>query len=443
LGPWNWLWAVRAADLGTGVSLLLPLICLGLGFFAWAYFQLKQSDLAEVHRVECPFPSGSGRSLTALRKTHHLLVEQLTRPYCLFRKYPLSFVAAALAMAAGGWWLWRRRLPTVDGTWWDVFFHVAFGVLFALCVFTLARFCLLWSQLKRLLHDLAMTPLAPAFSRLPDKVRVTFGGYFFSERPLRLSHLRIVARKLQEVVEPTKELEEAMQYANGKGFNAEAVARRGTELCGDVEKLGPDDDLALPWRELSWTTRRLLHAFRNCWRNRTVAAALGDKNADRPVAEASGSEAGVTAPSLPFREREEQRCRARLEAAEDFVAMHLVTYISQFIVQLRTFIWSLTVCSTLLLLAVTSYAFQPERLLLIPVLVLSAAIGGFLVYVLVKMNMDDILSRIAGSKPGEFSPDWGFVQSIFTYILPAASIIAIQLSGQFRFLLEPILRVLK
>src|SRR5262249_49065538 len=142
-------------------------------------------------------------------------------------------------------------------------------------------------------------------------------------------------------------------------------------------------------------------------------------------------------------EREEQRCRARLEAAEDFVAMHLVTYISQFIVQLRTFIWSLTVCSTLLLLAVTSYAFQPERLLLIPVLVLRAAIGGFLVYVLVKMNMDDILSRIAGSKPGEFSPDWGFVQSIFTYILPAASIIAIQLSGQFRFLLEPILRVLK
>jgi hypothetical protein len=458
-GPWNWLWAVRAADLGTGVSPLLPLICLGLGFFAWAYFQLKQSDLAEAHRVECPFPRAADSCLTALRKAHQEMMGQLTRPYCMFREYPLSFAAAALALAAGCVWLWRRRLPIVDGFWWDVFFHTAFGILFALCVFTLARFCLLWSQLKRLLRELAMTPLVPAFSRLPAKVRVTFGGYFYSERPLRLSHLLLVGRKLREVVGPWKELDAALVSAGVTDFKTRAVARQGNRLCDSIAKLEPDNGQAAAsgyarhWRRLSWTARYLLRAFQGIWPRRTVAEAFGDKKADHPTAEDAGGEGGGTAPPVTFRGRKERRRRARLEkerrrrarleAAEDFVAMHLVTYISQFIIQLRTFIWSLTVCSTLLLLAVTSYPFQPERLLLLPVLALCAAISGFLVYVLVQMNRDDILSCIAGTKPGEFSPDWGFVRSIFTYILPAATIIAIQLSGKFRFIVEPILRVLK
>src|SRR5205823_4409674 len=73
-GAWNWLWGVRAVDLGTGVSPLLPLIFVAGGFFAWAYFQLKRSHLADTHRVVCPFPaSPADPCLAALRKTHREL----------------------------------------------------------------------------------------------------------------------------------------------------------------------------------------------------------------------------------------------------------------------------------------------------------------------------------------------------------------------------------
>jgi hypothetical protein len=50
---------------------------------------------------------------------------------------------------------------------------------------------------------------------------------------------------------------------------------------------------------------------------------------------------------------------------------------------------------------------------------------------------------VTRTTPGKFSLDSSFIGSFFTYIVPVAGVLAAQLSGSFRWLLEPLLRVMK
>ncbi|MCE9532868.1 MAG: hypothetical protein K8T89_17360, partial [Planctomycetes bacterium] len=65
------------------------------------------------------------------------------------------------------------------------------------------------------------------------------------------------------------------------------------------------------------------------------------------------------------------------------------------------------------------------------------------IWVLIEMNRNEVVSRIMKTTPGKFSLDSGFVGSFLTYVVPVIGILAAQLSGSFRWLLEPLLRVMK
>jgi hypothetical protein len=65
------------------------------------------------------------------------------------------------------------------------------------------------------------------------------------------------------------------------------------------------------------------------------------------------------------------------------------------------------------------------------------------IYVLIEMNRDEVVSRMSRTTPGRLSLDSGFLGSFLTYVVPAIGILAAQLSGSFRWLAEPILRVMK
>jgi hypothetical protein len=100
-------------------------------------------------------------------------------------------------------------------------------------------------------------------------------------------------------------------------------------------------------------------------------------------------------------------------------------------------------CGSLLLLGATSYPFQPERLILLPSLTLIVSVIASILYVLVRINKDELISRITRTMPNKFSLDWDFVSSVFTYVVPMGTVVALQMSGAFRFLLEPLVRILR
>ena len=66
-----------------------------------------------------------------------------------------------------------------------------------------------------------------------------------------------------------------------------------------------------------------------------------------------------------------------------------------------------------------------------------------IVYLLIDMNRDEVVSRVTRTTPGKLSLDSGLIGSFLTYVVPAAGVLFAQLSGSFRWLLEPLLRVMK
>jgi hypothetical protein len=135
-----------------------------------------------------------------------------------------------------------------------------------------------------------------------------------------------------------------------------------------------------------------------------------------------------------------------LQLAEDFVAINTVTYLSQYFVHLRNLVQFATVGLLLLLMTVSSYPFQPQHLLTIFVwTVIVVGLVG-IVYVLVQMNRDELMSRISKTTPNKFTPDTDFFRGVATYAVPLLGVLAAQFPEVWdliRSLLDPILRALK
>src|SRR5262249_6651793 len=138
--------------------------------------------------------------------------------------------------------------------------------------------------------------------------------------------------------------------------------------------------------------------------------------------------------------------REWVAAAEDFVAIEIIRYVSQFFMQLRNLLTSLTVGSLLLLLAAAVYPFHPQSLLLLFLITLTGCVAAAMIVFLVQINRDELASRIARSTPNRFTPDFAFLQSTATYVLPIVGALMVQFpffSAQLRAFAEPIFHIIR
>lgn len=297
----------------------------------------------------------------------------------------------------------------------------------------LARFLLVWSGVKRLLHLISLVPMVRAFDRLPDRAASAFGGYLYSRR-LRFALLLLPRHQLRLLEPMTRQLKDASWEAGQTDLPLDeaelgGIARQASDFAQTLaaEMDSPARPAGLPpklrqkFKEL---THSLFHKLARFWPERSVDQVFGQAGAVEPE---------------PF-----QTPSGRwVQVAEDFVAVAVVFYVSQYFVQLRNLVWSMVVSASLLVLAATSYPFHPEGFLLFFLLALLGAIVVSIVYVLVQINRDELISRISKTTPNRFTPDADFLGSVGTYVLPVVAILVIQLTGTFRFLVEPLVRMLR
>jgi len=416
------LFFVRAIDLSTGLSPLTPLFFVCCGYAAWGFFQLKLTHIVERFHVPTPYPVGD--TFARLHVTDAAVRDEVSREaIALQHAKPLS--AAGVALAGFGIAVWLQSLPTVEGWAWDLLFFIGFAGLFLLSSTTLIRMFFLWSRVKGLLDAIAAQPMMRAFGRLPTKVTEIFGRYLFTQRP-HLSHMRVPAHQLRLLVEAT-----------AKDTEAPPALRELARVADKVEAI-------LAEHQSVGGSRRGARRAERAVRDQLSLAAgvclqvLAARGKWLAVDDAFGGGTG----------RDEKKPESTAEPAwvalaESVAATQVVIYVSQFFVQLRNLVWAAVSTSSLLLLAATSYPFHPEKLLLIGLIALSGAGMAGVLYVLIEMNRDEVVSRVTKTTPGRFSLDSGFLGSFLTYIVPAAGVLAAQLSGSFRWLLEPLLRVMK
>jgi hypothetical protein len=134
------------------------------------------------------------------------------------------------------------------------------------------------------------------------------------------------------------------------------------------------------------------------------------------------------------------------QQAEDLVALQMVDFLSECTIHLKNLVGYLAICPFLLMLAATSYPFQPQRFLVVVIWMLLIIVAASVVWVYIQMERDEILSRIAKTKPNKIEFSASFFGRITTILIPIAGVLLAQFpfgSDTIAQVLDPIIRVLK
>jgi hypothetical protein len=376
-----------------------------------------------------------------------------------------------------------RFIPSIEG---PVFNVATAAVLLSapfFFLFVVLHTYRLLGQYRELLRQLALFPMAGAYARLPQKIGFTFGRYLSSFMP-RVSNLRVLVQQFESLVHDPEIPED--DAAGRHGDDPVASIRREVTRARDELREQPiraalelemgqeDNPLVLTREEYdgpfengevvlrrSETMHRLILAARRClvplslfWRTRP--ASRGYPDATLPRGGGAGED-GLphedrrrAAPDAsvdegdPGGHRLDRPMTAWLDRAEELVAMVSVVYVSQFAVHLRNNVMFLTACPLLLLVAVNTYSFQPNRLLELFFWLLSLATLFMMIMFMIILDRDELLSRIAQTRPSYFS--WSSLSVILRYVIPLIGVLLTQQPDVSDFLytyLGPLFRVLE
>jgi len=423
------LFFFRSLDLGTGLSPLTPLFFLCLGFSAWAYFQLKRIHISDRWDTVCPFPTPNDecRLYSEVCDADRLIRREIDHSQ-LPRNHRLTMLVAGVGVAAllGG--VWAQSVPTVEGQAWDLIFFVGFALMIVLMTSTLLHLYYYWMRTNKLFDSIALLPMMRTFTRLPNRMVELFGKFVFSRNP-EAQHMLVPVHQLRllgESLAATADFPEELADVPQKASKIEAALRNYLTARNGERDIRGECEIRRQFSEVAWSC---LRAITPRWKSLPVDEAFGTGIHDTDGKLVSNA---ANEPDPPW-----------VALAESVIATQVVIYILQFLMQIRNLVWSVGCCSTLLLLAATSYPFHPERLLLVVLMGMSGRGIVLVMYVLMRISRDELISRICRTTPGKVSFDSGFLGGMLTYVVPIVGIAGAQLSGSFRWLLEPILRVMK
>jgi hypothetical protein len=492
------LYLERAVSMTSGVSPLVPCLLLAAAAGAWLLGQLRRMDYVHslwgdrIHEgwaspyeleVDKQLP-GSAKSVVlemkkrltdASESVHKLLSFVIPRGIWT---HPLCLLFLGLTVVVGVR-LIERYVPTIDGIWFNRGALLTVAVLEFMIALSLCRLLLTWTELSRLLREVALLPMQVAFRRIPVVLSREFGPYLNASRPT-LKNLEISVRQWVHVAcdWEDKLVRDALKIGCGNepvdsadnGFGKLSKDFRAIILKyskdPDTEHRNPARGLAISEKFLSecQDRKKLLQSARSdirkdlrqaaaaClsivipyWDSKTVTEGYGDGEGSGRNSEDDKRRGGVG-----YRRRadqdDEERLRSWVEAAEVLFALEMVNFASECTVQLKNLAQFLTAGPLLLLLAVTSYPFQPQRFMVVTISSLLVAVSAGLLWTYIQMERNEVLSLVSNTQPNKLNWSWTLFGQLMTVIVPLVGAALTQfpsLSDVINGWIEPILRVVK
>ena len=439
--------AARSMDLSNGVSPLLPLLFIGAAAIVWAVSALRRLRLLDgVDRRDrfLGLASGSFEGVGTLERD---VLIAAGRPS--LKLAPRAMVAITLLLLAAWVRLFLvRSTPTVEGMAYDWLFRVAFLLVYFALLVSFLRFCLMWLKLRRLLLRLSWHPTISAYDRLrqeiPGKPKVGLAAAtqvytaleFSVDRASRLIALadRMVRADAAPPGPPSAgesqnamvesvlrvfgiPMTEAAAAAAPQTSTARALTAHVVSIRKDLSHYVQHAQLALKealasearhdWRS---AIRKRSRAEANLSRiSRLVAAAL--ERAWRLPADLRPEPVTSAQKNQPSDEE------LWFEYGEDFIASRVASFVSHLVPQLQNLIIFLTVGMLLMLLAVTSYPFQPQQLLIGFNWMFVTTVAVTVLVVLVQMERDTVLSVLSDTTPGQITWNRDFISRILIYVV--------------------------
>lgn len=118
------------------------------------------------------------------------------------------------------------------------------------------------------------------------------------------------------------------------------------------------------------------------------------------------------------------------QGVDELIAASAARLIREVFAHLRNHLGYLLLGFLLLVLGVSSYPFQPQRLLMFIAVTMTMPMSAMLIIVFVQMDRDEVLSRMSGSEPGKITWDLNFFTRIVLYgVIPLASLFSRDVPG--------------
>ena len=412
----------RIAHLTSGISPLLPVLFLFLGFYLWSWQTLAGNSLLCCGRPMLPGVRGPERALGWLHwpfKQRQVSVSpdspplseddpclcdaqyrisQTTGNRILYAAAPFSVPPLVLIPCVSVLSVillcFSRDLPllTMEGRAFALCINLG---LLAACLLTTAeaaRLFTTWTELKRLLTALDQTRLRRTFARLRavdaqslwsvsgNVGRVQF--HFFSEQLDAASRLlRLSSPGLPGL---------AAAVLCGHHFVCESAAhvQTGPRWEEPLSCLGSADRTSIR------------HIFSNAVAeilNKVLIPAWEAEKSSLNLGESAGLKAadtGASPTTMPLSEDQSIR------TAEEFVCLHYIAFIQNVLARMRSMVLSMATLFVAVCLAISFYPFVPRTEIGIWMLANLLVIGGSVLHVYAAMERDATLSHIASSEPG-------------------------------------------
>jgi hypothetical protein len=408
---------IRAANLGDGVSPLMPLIFLGIANLCLIGGDLWRLRLLEDCRVKPPFlnfeaGAESFRGIDALEaRVIHLLE-------CSSWELPGTRLLVALLLVSFLYFVCTRGLPVVSIDGWA--FHLLFSLsaIFIYFYFSvlLLRFVWVWVAVNRLLHRLHWHPTRGAYAllrvrSLPDEsenqtINVIEPRSSLTAMEGCLHFAREILRAVDEITTKRARSHPFAADLPALRDDLEATissAERGVS-CVLQAQSEPNWRSAIIWRVetqdlmacLSYQVARL---FEPVWRllSQHSPPALSDDD------------------------------RKLLEQGNLFVAARVVDFLRQVFPQMRVLSATAMTGVLAMMLAASAYPFvQRDTLLWLSWLVLLTVIAiGVIIFV--QISRSRIISMLYGTTPGHFSWDSAFTVRILMFgVIPILTLLGAQ-----------------
>jgi hypothetical protein len=387
---------LRSRVFSSGLSPVVSLGWLVGALYLWVLLELKRRCVSAWHEVEWPLTDAWDPALARSGK----LAGDVRQ---LISNLPSGrWVATVVPAALLGIWfmLWLQVQPAAEK-------RAYAGVFLALTLIAVTcsglsfwRFWQVWRLLRRILLRVEETPLKARFKGLSEEVAWKPMRSFGWQLP-RFNSLELSIRRLQALLR--------------------------------ADRSGRPDHLALPpslgGTFLDDLSRRISGAF---------------------AADSEGS------PALQIeRRRKLQRFLVKASRQlgsvrgdpeiEDFLALRVVAYLRYVFAELRGYLMGGLFPGLLLLIAISSYAFEPKSFCSLGMLAALLGATAMTIGVFVAMNRDAVLSLIGGGEAGEVSFDRTFFSNLLTYaVLPLLGLLATQVPAAGHLLddwFRPLLRI--
>jgi hypothetical protein len=135
-----------------------------------------------------------------------------------------------------------------------------------------------------------------------------------------------------------------------------------------------------------------------------------------------------------------------LRDLETYVATVIALVIGRYVRQFKHFVYASTLCCVLLLLAVSSYSFEPRRVLMTCIWLLMAAVVSLTLLVYIGLDRNTLLSHISGSSPNRVTLSSAVLwRGMVWVVFPVLGVVAAQypdLVNAVYGMFEPLVRTM-